>query len=119
MCAGTVIDISIQTQFITDVCQPPAIIDFTVNDNNNDMKLVFDLKYTADGSEGSTLTTIANGNIPEINGKKILLLTREFAPLYKVDTNPNTTEFTWDNNDIGLGFPTAAGERFLILYRTY
>ena len=70
--------------------------------------------YTASGSEGSTLT------ITEIQGKQILAILRESGPIFEVGSSPGSSEFTWDDNDIGLGAAVGgAGERFLILYRTY
>ena len=68
-------------------------------------------KYTATGSEGSTLTiaTIAN--------KDILMIMREAGPIFEVASAPDSAEFTWNLTDIVLGTPVAgAGERFLILY---
>lgn len=72
------------------------------------------LKYTATGSEGSTLTIAA------LAGKQILAILRESGPLFEVGSAPISSEFTWDDVDIVLGAPVGgAGERFLILYRTY
>lgn len=71
-------------------------------------------KYVATGSEGSTLT------IPTIAGYEILLILRESGPLYEVGASPDSSEFTWDDITIGLGAAVSgAGERFLILYKTY
>lgn len=71
-------------------------------------------KYVATGSEGSTLT------IPELLGYDILLIMRESGPLYEVGSSPDSSEFTWDQTDIVLGAPVGgAGERFLILYKTF
>lgn len=70
--------------------------------------------YVATGSEGSTLT------IPEIQGRQILTILRESGPLYEVGASPGSSEYTWDDTNIGLGTPVGmAGERFTILYRTY
>lgn len=72
------------------------------------------LKYVATGAEGSTLT------IPEIAGYDILLIVRESGPIFEVGTSPDSSEFTWDDTDIVLGAAVGgAGERFLILYKTY
>lgn len=72
------------------------------------------IKYVATGSEGSTLT------IPEILGKQVLIIMRESGPIFEVGSSPDSSEFTWDDTDIVLGAPVGgAGERFLILYRTY
>ncbi len=72
------------------------------------------LKYTATGSEGSLLTIAA------LAGYDILLILRESGPLYEVGSSPDSSEFTWDDTTIGLGAAVSgAGERFLILYRTY
>jgi hypothetical protein len=72
------------------------------------------LKYVATGSEGATLT------IPSLAGYEILLIMREGGPIYEVGSSPDSSEFTWDDTDIVLGAAVnMAGERFLILYRTY
>jgi hypothetical protein len=72
------------------------------------------LKYVATGSEGSTLT------IPALLGYSILLIMRESGPLYEVGSAPDSSEFTWNDTDIVLGAAVSgAGERFLILYKTY
>lgn len=119
MIAGCIIDFSISLMFTQDLCAVPSDL-IIVTPPDEDMKLVYDVKYVATGAEGITLTSGGGTpNIPEINGKKILLITREFAPMYKVSSAPTNTEFTWDNTNIGLGMSTIAGERFLILYRTY
>lgn len=119
MYAGVIIDFSLRIIFTQDLCQIPSDL-IIIIPPDVDMKLVYDVKYVADGNEGSTLTTEGvSPMIPEINGKKILLITREYAPIYKVSALPNQTEFTWNDVIIGLGLPTIAGERFLFLYRTY
>lgn len=69
------------------------------------------VKYVATGSEGSTLT------ISELAGMEILLVVRESGPLFEVNAAPDSSEFTWDNTNIGLGAPTNTNERFLIHYR--
>jgi hypothetical protein len=69
-------------------------------------------KYTADGTEGVTLTVAA------IAGSEILMIAREGQVLYEVDTTPDEAEFTFDGTDITLGLAVNnAGERFLILYK--
>lgn len=70
-------------------------------------------KYTATGSEGTTIT------IPALAGRQILLIMRESAPIYEVGVSPSSSEYTWDDIDIVLGASTNAGERFVILHRTY
>jgi hypothetical protein len=80
------------------------------------MKLVYDVRYTATGSEGSTIT------VPEVVGKKILLLTRQNLVLDRINQNsgsPSESEFTWNDSVITLGIDVEAGDTFLILYRTY
>ncbi len=116
MNAGWYVDMQISIMYTQNVCQVPSTLVFDIPVNPDDMKFVFDYKYVADGSEGSTITAPA-----DFAGKKILLLTREFSPLYKVSNLPQSTEFTWDDVSIGLStdLPTQPGERFLILYRTY
>lgn len=111
MVAGCYFDFSLRAMFTQNVCQvPTTLTDYSPIDT--DMKQVYDETYLANGSEGSTLT------IPAIKGKKILLIIRENNPLYKVSNSPESTEYTWDLTDIGLGTPVnPAGERFLILYR--
>jgi hypothetical protein len=110
--AGVYVDFTISSIWIPDTCiVPTEPVDIP---NIDDMKYVYDEKYTANGTEGSTLT------ISAIKGKKIILLTRESAVLYKVSSNPDSVEYTWDGIDITLGTPiNSAGERFLILYRNY
>lgn len=112
MFAGCIIDFTIRIMFKQDRCQIPSDLNIT----DTDMKYVFDVKYVATGNEGNTLTSVA---IPEIAGKKILLITRESTPIYKVSSNPDTAEYTWNDTDIGLGAVANPGERFLILYRNY
>jgi hypothetical protein len=119
MVAGCVIDFQIAIMFRQDLCQIPSDLTIIPLPEDN-MKLVYDEKYIANGTEGITLTTCGEGaHIPVLCGKKILLITREFTPLYRVSSAPVQTEFTWNDSSIGLGMSTVAGERFLILYRTY
>lgn len=69
------------------------------------------LKYTATGSEGSTIT------IAGLSGKEILSIMRESGPIFEVASAPISSEYTWDGTDIVLGAAVGgAGERFLILY---
>lgn len=112
MHAGCVIDLSVRFMYTQNICQIPTdITEYTPTDT--DMKHVYDIKYTATGTEGTTLS------IPEIVGKKILFVTRESSPIYKVSSAPTTSEYTWNDTIIGLGAATNPGDRFLILYRNY
>jgi hypothetical protein len=113
MHAGCVIDLSIRIMFEQNICQIPTdITDYIPTDN--DMKFVYDIKYVATGSEGTTLS------IPEIVGKKVLFITRESSPLYKVSNSPTGSEYIWNDTVITLGAAVAApGERYLILFRNY
>lgn len=111
--AGCVVDFSVRIMFEQNVCQIPTdITEYAPTDI--DMKYVYDIKYVATGSEGTTLT------IPEIVGKKVLFVTRESSPIYKVSSSPTGSEYIWNDAIITLGAAVAApGERFLILYRNY
>ncbi len=119
MVAGITADISIVTPWDKNVCAVPAN-SFSLPLIDTNMKPVYDLIYTATGSEASTLTIAA------LYGKKILVLVRETLNQFEVpsfDSN-QSTEFLWENSsnplaDIQLGTPVNAGERFLILYRNY
>jgi hypothetical protein len=112
MHAGCVIDLSIRFLYTQNICQiPTSITDYVPTDN--DMKYVYDIKYVATGSEGSILS------IPEIVGKKVLFVTRESSPIYKVSSAPSSSEYTWNDTVMGLGAATNPGDRFLILYRNY
>jgi hypothetical protein len=112
MFAGAVIDFSVRIMYEQNICQIPTdILDLTPTDN--EMKFAYDTEYIATGSEGTTLS------IPEIVGKKILLVTRGSAILYKVSNNPTSSEYTWNDTIVGLGAATNPNERFLILYRNY
>lgn len=111
--AGVAVDFTVSFPWSASLCEVPTdalpgvLTIFTDS-------AVFDLKYVATGSEGSTLTPA------EVVGKKILLIIRENNPLFKVSINPESSEYTWDNTSIVLGTPiSVAGERFLILYRNY
>jgi hypothetical protein len=114
MFAGCIIDFSLRIMFKQDRCQIPSDLTIVTDD---DMKNVYDVEYIANGTEGNTIDTSVK--IPEITGKKILLITRESAPIYKVSSNPDPAEFVWNNTILTLGTVTAPNERFLILYRTY
>lgn len=108
--AGVYVDISISMQFTLNICQVPTeLTDYIAIDN--DMKLVYDTTYVATGSEGKILT------IPAIAGKKILLITRDNAVLYKTSSAPDSTQYTWDLSQIGVGTNIDAGQKFLILWR--
>ncbi len=114
--AGCQLDFTIRTIFTQNVCDIPTDMFFTPGESSSEgediiNKLVYDLKYTATGDEGLALS------IGEIVGKKILFITRESGPIYKVSNDPDSAEFTFDGTTIGLGAPTNAGDRFLILYR--
>lgn len=112
MFAGCFIDVSLRIMYQQNICQVPTeIINYQPTDV--DMKFLYDVKYIATGTEGVTLT------ITEIVGKKILLVTRATAVIYKTSSTPGPSEYTWDNNIVTLGTVANAGERFLILYRNY
>ena len=112
MHAGCVIDISIRFIYTQNICQIPTdITNYTPTDES--MKYIYDLKYTATGSEGNTL------DIEEIKGKKILLITRGNAIIYKTSSGPASNEYTWNDIVIGLGAATTTNEPYLILYRNY
>jgi hypothetical protein len=70
-------------------------------------------KYTCTGSEGTTLT------IPALLGRQILVIGRGIGFIYEVGSSPESDEYTWDDTVIGLGAATNAGEKFIILHRTY
>jgi hypothetical protein len=117
--AGIYVDFTISIIYPQNVCQIPTTITDYDPTNPKDMN-VYDKVYIASGNEGITLTTSGdNANIPEINGKKILMITREYSPIYPVSNLPQSTEYTWDNTNVGLGLATGPGERFLFLYRNY
>lgn len=112
--AGAVFDFSVLVPYDKDTCAVPTetlpgII------NQDDMKLVYDMKYVATGAEGTTVVPT------EAVGKKVLLVIRENNPLHKVSNLPDSAEFTWDDAQIELNplSTIQAGERFLILYRNY
>jgi hypothetical protein len=72
------------------------------------------LLYTANGTEGSSLT------IPALSGRQILLIMRESGPIFPVGSSPDSSQYTWNDTTIGLGAAVSgAGERFIILHRTY
>ena len=117
--AGVVIDFSIRIMFKQNVCAIPTdITNYIPIDGGSTtgtiaQLTVYDTKYIATGNEGLALS------ISEIVGKKILLITRESSPIYKVSSNPDSAEFAWDDTLITLGLAANIGERFLILYRNY
>jgi hypothetical protein len=108
---GVFVDVAVGIDFIADSCQVPQD-EITFPNTDIDMN-VYDKIYIADGTEGTTLS------IPEIVGKKVLFVTREYSPIYRVDATPDTTSYVWDNATIELGLETQPNERFLILYRNY
>lgn len=110
--AGCVLDFSISIMYSQNICQVPTDI-LNYIPTENDMKFLYDIEYIATGSEGTTLS------IPDIEGKKILLITRGSAVIYKVSSSPSSSEYTWNDTIIGLGAATNTNERFLILYRNY
>jgi hypothetical protein len=110
--AGCVLDITIDVPFTQNVCAVPSNLIITPIENDKDVK-VYDLIYTATGSEGSNLTLL------EIQGKKIVFASRESSVLYQVSNLPESTEFTFNGTVLGLGFDAGVNERFLILYRNY
>ena len=122
MSAGWDAGLTISVMYDQNVCEVPSDIpDLEPFPEEKDTK-VYDQKYIADGNEGSTLPTDDPDNYPDLsvlNGKKILLVTREYTPLYRVSNLPQGTEFTWNDINVGLGLPTLPGERFLFLYRNY
>lgn len=116
--SGVRVDFSIRQAFQQDVCAIPS----TFMDYGSEIvpgssfgldSKTYDYEYVADGTEGTTLT------LPVIQGKKILIMTRESGTLYKTTGIPDTAEYTFDGTVIGLGLATIAGARFLILYRNY
>lgn len=110
---GVQLDFSIKVPYTENICEVPTELeDFTPIDDT-DMKLVYDEKYTATGSEGTTLS------IPALAGKKIIFASRENSVIYKVSNAPDPAEYTWNNTLIELGTVTNPGERFLFLYRNY
>lgn len=109
---GCYIDFSIRSPFTQNICQVPTIFD-DFNPIDTTMKDLYDIPYTADGTEGAAVVIAA------LKGKKVLFITRDNAILYPVSNNPDTTEFTFDGTTIGLGTNLIAGNRLLILYRNY
>lgn len=124
--AGWYLDFSIRIMYPQNVCEVPSTIIDYLPEEKEEMRLVYDLQYVADGSEGNLLiacplvpTPHTVPHVPDLCGKKILLITREYSPLHRVSNLPLSSEFTWDDSAILLGLPTLPGERFLILYRIY
>jgi hypothetical protein len=112
--AGGSIDFTVVVPYDKNICAVPTN-DFDAVINQPDMKLVYDGVYNTTGSEGSALS------IPEIVGKKLLLLIREGVAQHKVSSAPASAEYTWNNTVITLGTPVnpEQSERFLYLYRNY
>jgi hypothetical protein len=72
------------------------------------------IKYTALGTEGTTLT------IPQLEGMDVLLILRGIGPIYESeDDSPESDEYTWDQEDIVLGAAVNLNEKFIILYRNF
>lgn len=112
MFAGAVVDVSVRIMYEQNICQIPSdILNYVPTDNS--MKYIYDTAYTATGTEGLTLS------IPELVGKKIILITRGNSIIHKVSSAPSSSEFVWNDVDISLGAATIPNERFLILYRNY
>lgn len=112
MHAGCAIDFSISIMYEQNICQVPTdITEYIPTDN--EMKLLYDTSYVATGAEGTTLS------IPEIVGKKVVLITRGSVVIYKVSNSPSSSEYVWNDVVVSLGAVTTPGERFLILYRNY
>lgn len=68
-------------------------------------------KYTATGSEGSTLL------LTPLGGKTIMLIMREAGPVFEVGSSPGSSEFTFDGTNIVFGAALGAGERLVIIYK--
>jgi len=112
MVAGCYFDVTISAPFTQNICQIPTSFE-DYGSIQEDMKLIYDYIYVADGTEGSTLT------IPAIAGKKIVFVARDGAILYPVSNLPDNTQYVFDGTTIQLGLAVQkAGERFLILYRS-
>jgi hypothetical protein len=111
--SGWSIDFDVAAIFTENICQiPMAKIESTPTEDMN--KIIEDMVYKSSGSEGFDVA------IAGLKNKKILQIIREGVAIYKVSNNPNSTEYTWDNETIKLGTPiTNSEERFLILYRNY
>lgn len=108
--AGCMVDFSLRINFTQNICQiPTTLTDYTTIDN--DMKTVEDIAYIATGAEGTVIV------VPEVVGKKILLVVREGNIIYPVGNLPDSVQYVFDGNTITLGTASVAGQRFLILYR--
>lgn len=122
MLAGCYADITISSIFSKNVCQIPTDIDDYEPETDRDMN-VYDLIWRANGDEGTTITVSDIPELAVLAGKKILLITREYSPLYKVrppaTTTTDATEYYWNDIDLVLGMSPNPGERFLFLYRNY
>ncbi len=112
---GCTVDFTIRIIFKQNVCAAPSDfmygIDGSTAVTGNADKSVFDLVYIGLGSEGNALT------IPALAGKKVLLITYESSPIYKVPNNPAESEYTFNGTTISLGIPITTGARILILYK--
>jgi hypothetical protein len=110
--AGCSVDFSVRIMYEQNICQVPTdITEYIPTDN--EMKYLYDEKYVATGSEGTTLS------IPAVVGKKVVFVTRENEVLYPVSNLPDAAEYVWNNTQFQLGAATNPGDRFLILYRNY
>jgi hypothetical protein len=112
--AGVAVEITISVQYASDRCQVPAT-DVTFETDSNDMR-TYDAAYTADGTEGNTLT-IAD-IFPGAVGKNIIFLTREAVPLKKVTSGvPTVRDYLFSATEIEFLYDLSADERIFILYR--
>src|SRR5207253_2722329 len=108
MVAGAVIDFSIITPYNLDTCVVPTdplpeLI------NTDDMKIAYDIECIATGLEGLSLS------IPEVVGKKILLVVTGNNINHPVSSSPDSSQYAWNNTLLGIGAVTIPNERFLIL----
>lgn len=110
--SGWYIDFSISAKFSQNTCAVPTTLEDLVTDTNVNT-LVYDDTYTATGSETRTIV------IPGLIDKKLLFLSRENTPLYKVTNLPDSLEFTFDDTTgtIVTGTDIGADERFHYLFR--
>lgn len=79
-------------------------------------KLIFGthaIKYTASGSEGTTLT------IPTLSGKDILVILRESGPVYEAVSSPTPAEYTWNLTNIVFGTALGVNERLVIFWKYF
>lgn len=116
--AGWYMDFNIRMVFRQNVCEVPSdIFNYPDGQESDEVggvsKSVFDLEYISTGTEGATLS------IPEIVGKKVLLIVREGNPLHKVSSAPDSAEYVWNDVALTMGLAITSVQRFLILYRNY